>query len=133
MLHLAKQLIKFSLVGTVAATVDFGSYIAFTRLIPILQGYYVAVSVVTAFLGTTTAYLLNRRWTFGSAEESLYQYSRYLAVYAIGIVWQNMLLYLSVSQMKLPDIIAKGLAIIIVAVLWNFMLAKFWVFRYNNK
>jgi len=56
------QLARFVLVGSFAAMVDFGSYQALLAF-----GTWVHLAKAISFvLGTTTAYLFNRRWTFRS-------------------------------------------------------------------
>jgi putative flippase GtrA len=51
------------LVGVLAAAVDFGTYQAL-----LAAGVWVHLAKAASFvLGTSTAYLLNRRWTFRSA------------------------------------------------------------------
>lgn len=62
-LGLAAQLRRFVLIGGLAALVDFGIYHALLGL-----GTYVHLAKAISFVcGTTTAYLLNRRYTFASA------------------------------------------------------------------
>jgi putative flippase GtrA len=62
-LALRVQLSRFVLVGALSAAVDFGSYQALLAL-----GTWIHLAKAVSFvLGTTTAYLLNRRWTFRSA------------------------------------------------------------------
>ena len=57
------QLRRFVLVGVCAAVVDYGIYLALLAL-----GANVHLAKSISFVaGTTTAYLLNRRWTFDSA------------------------------------------------------------------
>lgn len=59
-LRLIDQVARFVLVGVLAAGVDFGTYQALLAV-----GLFAAVAKGISFvLGTTTAYLLNRRWTF---------------------------------------------------------------------
>ena len=58
--RLSTQLIRFVLVGGVAAVVDYGIYQAL-----LTAGLYVHLAKATSFIaGTATAYLINRRWTF---------------------------------------------------------------------
>ena len=59
-LGLVAQLSRFIAIGVLSAMVDFGSYQGLLAL-----GTYVHVAKAISFiLGTTTAYLLNRRFTF---------------------------------------------------------------------
>jgi putative flippase GtrA len=62
-LGLRTQLIRFVLVGGLSAIVDYGTYQTLLAL-----GVWVHLAKAVSFvLGTTTAYLLNRRWTFNAA------------------------------------------------------------------
>ncbi len=59
-LSLTTQLTRFVLVGGVAALVDYGSYQAL-----LATGLWVHAAKALGFIaGTSTAYLINRRWTF---------------------------------------------------------------------
>lgn len=62
-LGLVSQLGRFIAIGALAALVDFGIYHGLLAL-----GTYVHLAKAISFIcGTTTAYLLNRRYTFASA------------------------------------------------------------------
>ena len=64
------QLVRFTLVGLLSAVVDFGVYTLALHL-----GTWVHAARALSFLcGTTTAYVLNRRWAFqveGSSRRAL--------------------------------------------------------------
>lgn len=61
-ISLTTQLARFVMVGAFCALIDFGSYWALLSL-----GVWVhAAKAVTFILGTTSAYLLNRRFTFNA-------------------------------------------------------------------
>lgn len=81
--RLSTQLRRFVLVGGVAFLVDLGSYQALLAL-----GLWVHLAKALAFIaGTSTAYLINRRWTFqgkgGGAE-----YASIMALYGITFAVQ---------------------------------------------
>lgn len=61
-LGLAAQLTRFVAVGALSALVDFGIY----HLLYALGLYPSAAKAISFICGTTTAYLLNRRYTFRS-------------------------------------------------------------------
>jgi putative flippase GtrA len=82
-LRLSTQLTRFVLVGGVAAMVDYGSYQALLAL-----GLWVHLAKACGFVaGTTTAYLINRRWTFQS-QGGRAQLASVMALYGITFVVQ---------------------------------------------
>ena len=62
-LGLAAQLTRFVAIGALSALVDFGVY----HLLLSLGLFPSAAKAISFICGTTTAYLLNRRFTFQSA------------------------------------------------------------------
>ncbi len=126
-----RQLIVFTFFGVVSATVDFGSYLVLTRFVPIFSGHYIVASVISATLALVVGFYNNRRWTFRAAHlRAPIFYVRFFTVYIVGIGWQNLLLYLLVTA-GFVDWLAKAAAILAIAYGWNFVLAKYWVFRYD--
>ncbi|MFP5021048.1 GtrA family protein [Pseudonocardia phyllosphaerae] len=76
---LVRQLGSFVVIGVLAAIVDFGVYHGLLAL-----GWYVPVSKGISFiLGTTTAYLLNKRFTFDDAGTTgKGRFAAFVALYA---------------------------------------------------
>ena len=75
---LTTQVWRFVVTGGFSAVVDFGLYVLFLRV-----GLEVNVAKTLSFVaGTTTAYLVNRRWTFQASAST----SRFLAVCALYAV-----------------------------------------------
>jgi putative flippase GtrA len=82
-LRLSTQLTRFVLVGAVAFVVDLSCYQALLAL-----GLWVHLAKAVAFIvGTTTAYLINRRWTF-QGKGSRSEYASIVALYGITFVVQ---------------------------------------------
>ncbi|MBB3037956.1 GtrA family protein [Hoyosella altamirensis] len=72
---LKTQMIRFGVTGGLSAIVDFGSLLAFLGLgLP----FWLAKSI-SFILGTTTAYMINRRWTFKAPHSN----ARFMAVIAL--------------------------------------------------
>lgn len=123
---LSTQLTRFVLVGGVAFVVDLGSYQALLAM-----GLWVHLAKALAFIaGTSTAYLINRRWTFqgrgGGAE-----YASIIALYGITFVVQVgmnavMLALLPPfrGEITCAFIVAQGLATVI-----NFIVQRTVIFR----
>ncbi len=75
---LVGQLTRFVAVGAVAALVDYGFYQLLLQ-----SGLWVhAAKAISFILGTTTAYLLNRRFTFPGAGGGRARFAGFVALYA---------------------------------------------------
>ena len=82
-LSLATTLTRFVLVGGIAAIVDYGSY-----QVLLATGLWVHLAKALGFIvGTATAYLINRRWTF-QARGGGGQFASVMALYGITFVVQ---------------------------------------------
>ena len=78
---LSTQLVRFVLVGGLAFVVDYGIYQAL-----LAAGVWVHLAKGISFIaGTTTAYLLNRRWTF-DASGGRAQFAAFVLLYATTFV-----------------------------------------------
>ena len=76
-LGLAAQLTRFVAVGALSALVDFGAYHALLAL-----GTWVhAAKAISFILGTTTAYLLNRRFTFTATTGGRARFAGFVLLY----------------------------------------------------
>lgn len=84
-LDLKTQLIRFVLTGGFSAVVDFG----LTLLLGKFLGMDEALAKTVGFIcGTTTAYLLNRRWTFQaepSTKRLIAVWVLYVAMYGVQL------------------------------------------------
>lgn len=126
-----QQLIRFILVGAFSAVVDFGSTSIFTWVF----GFSDATSKTLGFiLGTLTAYLINRRWTF-QAEPSFKRFVITMITYGLTFLVQVGLYLVSIPWLEgigLNDfwvrvfsfVIAQGTATVL-----NFLIQKFIIFR----
>lgn len=125
-LGLATQLTRFVLTGGLAAVVDYGSYQAM-----LAAGMWIHLAKALAFiLGTLTAYLINRRWTFRAAGGGV-QLASVLALYGITFTVQVgmnavMLALLAGSpwRITLAFVVAQGTATSI-----NFVVQRTVIFR----
>jgi len=125
-LPLRRQLIRFVLTGGLSAVVDFGTYQLMLHF-----GVYIHLAKAISFvLGTTTAYLLNRRWTFQAAGGGK-QFASVFGLYALTFVVQigvNALVLLFVTEnlvgTTIAYVIAQGTATVI-----NFIVQRTVIFR----
>ncbi|SDT21457.1 Putative flippase GtrA (transmembrane translocase of bactoprenol-linked glucose) [Friedmanniella luteola] len=82
-LGLRTQLVRFVLTGGLSAVVDFGLLVA---LMALGLGH-TAAKALSFVAGTTTAYLINRRWTF-RAEPSRRRFLAVVVLYALTFALQ---------------------------------------------
>ena len=124
---LKTQLIRFVATGALSAVFDFGLTYFLQHVVGTSPGWAKAFGFV---LGTTIAYLINRRWTF-RAEPST---ARFIAVVALYLVtfgvnvglyswlshlWEETALYSAIAF-----VIAQGVATVI-----NFVVQRAVIFR----
>jgi putative flippase GtrA len=134
-LSLKTQALRFVATGGFSAIVDFGLYVLLLHLgmrdAEILGVPGVNVAKTLSFVaGTTTAYLINRRWTF-QAHASKARFIAVVALYALTYCVQlgiNYLFYLEFEDrpwgVPVAFVIAQGTATVI-----NFIVQRVWIFR----
>ncbi|WP_304941180.1 GtrA family protein [Tomitella biformata] len=125
-LGLKTQIIRFLVTGGLSAVVDFGLYILLLS-----NGMDVRLAKSIGFIaGTTTAYLINRRWTF-QAPPSRTRFAAVVALYAVTFGVQvgiNTVLYEVLPDTDLnvlvAFVIAQGAATVI-----NFVVQRRIIFK----
>lgn len=123
---LRTQLARFVLTGGLAAVVDYGSYQAM-----LATGLWIHLAKALAFvLGTLTAYLINRRWTFrarGGGGQFASVMALYLITFAMQVGCNAVMLALlpqSPWRITLAFVVAQGTATTI-----NFVVQRTVIFR----
>ncbi|WP_098957696.1 GtrA family protein [Pseudonocardia sp. N23] len=126
-MSLVGQLTRFVAVGVASAAVDYGVY---QLLLAVGTDPHVAKGI-SFILGTTTAYLLNRRFTFTDAGGGKGRFAGFVLLYATTFainVGVNALALAYLPQMSLRTsvawVIAQGCATVI-----NFVMLRTVVFR----
>lgn len=125
-LSLKTQIWRFLVTGGFSAIVDFGIYVAL-----LAAGLHVNLAKTLSFIaGTTTAYLINRRWTF-QAPPSTARFIAVASLYAVTYAVQigiNYLLYIEFEdkswRVPVAFVIAQGTATVI-----NFVVQRAVIFR----
>lgn len=124
---IVQQALRFFVVGVLSAGVDFGIYTLGLHL-----GLWPTLAKAVSFiLGTITAYLLNRRWTFNSASSGAAPAVRFGVLYTVtffvNVGVNALFLHLLADyswRFPVSWVLAQGVATII-----NFVLLRTFVFR----
>lgn len=129
-LSLTAQLTRFVITGALSAVVDFG-------LLVILMSFglgHTAAKACSFVAGTTTAYLINRRWTF-RAEPSTRRFAAVVALYAMTFALQVGLfsvVFEALTRQGLSRLTVQVVAFVIaqgVATTVNFLVQRLVIFK----
>jgi putative flippase GtrA len=127
-LGLAAQLSRFVAVGVFSALVDFSVYLGLLTLGTWVHG----AKAISFILGTTTAYLLNRRFTFSSSTGGKTRLAGFMLLYgttlAINTGMNGLMLTVLPElpyRVSIAWVIAQGTATAI-----NFVMLRTVVFRH---
>jgi putative flippase GtrA len=131
-LGLKAQLVRFVVIGALAAVVDLGVY----QLLLALGVWAPLAKGVSFILGTTTAYLLNRRFTFAASKGGSGRFLGFVILYgstfAANVAVASLVLWLlhapSVGTPPLPGFIAWFVAQA-VATSINFVVMRTVIFK----
>lgn len=119
------QFIKFCVVGGTGVVVDFGITFLFKEKLKLNK--YIANSL--GFMaGRLDQLPVDRWWTFRSHDpEVAQQYVQFVGISAIGLILNNIIIYLLNDKARLNFYLSKLIAIGLVT-LWNFFMNYYFTF-----
>lgn len=131
-LGLKAQIVRFVLIGAVAAGVDLGLYAALL----VLGAWAPLAKAVSFICGTTTAYVLNRRFTFASSSGGASRFLGFVVLYgstfAVNVGVASLVLHVMHAPSVNPGPVAAVLSWFIAqacATTINFVVMRTVIFR----
>jgi len=120
------QLIKFGLVGAVCAALDM---LLFVILMEQLQMNYLMSNFISTCIAILANYYISKKWVFKTGKHSSkVELFYFIAFSLVGLVINQLLIWLFVEIAVIDPKPAKLAAIILVAV-FNFVTKKLFVFK----
>jgi putative flippase GtrA len=135
------RFIKFAIVGSIGAVVDFGIMNILTQFsLP-----FVVASIISFIAAVISNFLLNRYWTYPDSREKSFtqQMVQFFVISLIGLAIRTpMLAWMESRLIKLsaavipasfltPEIIGHNVALaiaILVVMMWNFFANRYWTY-----
>lgn len=117
------RFIKFAVVGSSGLLIDFGiTYLLKEKL----KLYKFLASSIGFILAASSNYIFNRIWTFHSTNPLiLFEYSSFLIISVIGLLINNLVLWIFNENFKINFYFSKIIATLVTTV-WNFT-ANFYI------
>lgn len=119
---------KFGLVGVSNTFVDAGLYFLLSSGVVVFMLPRLAAKAASYLAGVANSYYWNRRWTFQSQRPAAKTFVPFLLTNLAGMGLNILLLRFSLEALRLREPSAVAAATI-GAVLWNFLINKYVVFR----
>ncbi|MBK5721133.1 GtrA family protein [Dysgonomonas sp. Marseille-P4677] len=141
-----RQLVKYGLVGILGLIIDMGLYYLLVTRLSVHYPFSEIISsilkgnmsvgmidiLISNIIGQTLAvinnFVLNSYFTFKVTDNKLRRFLSFGTVAIVGMIISSMLLTLFIGVMKIDDMIAKVIAIFIVAAI-QFSINKFFTFK----
>lgn len=121
------RFVRANLSSTVASGLE---YVLVTVLV-LVRLHYLTAATVGAVTGALTDFALKRHWAFSRADKSPVHHEglRYLLVSLASLVLNLAVAYAMVDGLRLPAVPGVIAASLVVGVIWNYPLHRYYVFR----
>jgi putative flippase GtrA len=137
------RFLKFSVVGTIGAVIDFGAF----NILTAAAHFWPVPSSMASFLAAVTSnFLFNRYWTYpDSRSKPIWRQAvQFTAVNVVGLcirtplfavlipVWQSALVSLKIGAPGSVVQLARNLSLacaVLVVLIWNFVINRLWTYN----
>ncbi|MFH0820022.1 MAG: glycosyltransferase [bacterium] len=120
------RFIKYCVVGTIAAAVDFSFLYVLTEFVGI---YYLISSLFSFIFSASTNFTLNKYWTFKNQSKAVTaQFTTFLFIVIIGLGFNLILMYILTEKLGLWYMLSKAITIAL-GLFWNYTGNKHFTFR----
>lgn len=144
-----KELVKYGIVGLVGLVIDMGIYYllvdqyavqyslsAFIQKLTALVGLSLPLrtidilisSIISSTLAIINNFVLNSYFTFKVTDNRLKRFTSFFGVATIGMIVSTLLLTLFIDVIEMNEMLAKAIAVCIVAMM-QFVINKFFTFK----
>lgn len=122
-----KEFLSAQVAAVIGTAVDFAMVIFLTEITGM---WYVASNAIGATCGAITNFFLGRNWVFNSTERKItHQAFRYFLVATGSMILNTLGVYLLTEFTGLNYIYSKVIVAVLIAVTFNFLLQKYFVFK----
>jgi putative flippase GtrA len=122
------QFIKFTFVGVLNTTLDWGVYLLLTYWFGNILGFKYFAKAFSYSVGIVNSFMLNRSWTFNSKAEFKGAFPTFFLISIVAVLINTLSMYVSVNILNFGELQSLFLATM-AAMSWNFLISKFFVFR----
>jgi len=128
-IEICRQFIKFCLVGTLNAIVDYSVYLILSRVFSV---YFLYANIAAILVAMIFSFIFNKYWTFRNHDKKIHtQTAKFVIVNLIYFLLNNSIVFALVNYLEMYDLLAKVVAIFI-GTFWNFFANRYWTFKKSN-
>ena len=118
---------RYQIAAIIATTADFGVYFLLKYA---NDSWYLLATFLGALSGAIINFIICRYWAFAATNKAIItQATRYILVSGGSLLLNTSFVYIITEFLNCPSDLSKVLASIIVAVSYNFLLQKYFVFK----
>ena len=145
-----RELIKYGIVGGIGLVIDMGAYYLLVKQFEVhypISSFIIELfgadksprmmdilisSIIGQSLGVINNFILNSIFTFKVTDKKIRRFFSFAGIAVIGMVISSFLLTIFIEGLGLSEMLAKGLAIIIVAMI-QFLINKHVTFKQKKQ